>query len=226
MSLGTLNRKLLFIDDDKDVLQNLTSYFSAANHCFTASNLAEAKNYLQHNFFDAIILDLILPDGDGLQILKEFPDLPPVVILSSLGAEVEILSGFSVGAADYVVKPCSPQILDARLSLRLLPPRSSCIEINGIKVNSIRRTAQYNGVAFALTSSEFNILFFLMKNAGNFFSAREIYENIWQAPIMNSTTIRYHISNLRHKLISLTGKNLIITAFDKGYAFDTGDEGG
>ena len=90
---------------------------------------------------------------------------------------------------------------------------------HGITLNITMRTALYGGKPIKLTSSEFNILCFLMAYPGKFFSADEIYERVWKSPSMQTSVVRFHISNLKRTLLAVTGENLILTEFGTGYAF-------
>lgn len=215
------NRKLLIVEDNRRLLTETAAHFSRRNRVLTADRLENAAGLIRENFFDAVILDVILPDGSGLDLIPLLPPDTPVIILSSLGAENHLLDGFEAGAADYVVKPCSLRLLETRVALRILPPKEAQICLHGLSLNTRLRTVTYCGKPVSLTASEFNILLFLMQNAGEFFSAAEIYERVWQAPSMQTTTIKYHLHNVRKKLsdISHSEAQLIVTAFGKGYAF-------
>lgn len=214
------DRKLLFVDDDPAVLEALCPYFrTRGNTVLTATDRKGALALLAEETFDAAVLDLVLPDGNGMQLFFEATRLPPVIILSTLDGEAAMLEGFSAGAVDYVVKPCSPALLEARIALRLLPRREALLLGGGLTLNVAERTVFYREKPLALTGSEFNILCFLMKHPGIFYDAEQIYTNVWEAPSMQTTTVRYHISNLRRKIKEFTQKNLIMTKFGEGYAF-------
>lgn len=148
---------------------------------FTADNLCKATDiYNRENNFDAVILDVILPDGNGLELMKIRKDAAiPIIILSDLGSDENIMEGFGVGAADYIVKPASMQILETRITIRLLPKKEARIERNGLTVDSNQRTASYFGKLIPLTSSEFNILFFLITHLGKFFTSDKKYMNVF-----------------------------------------------
>ena len=221
MNYTVCDRKLLFIEDDEKLKREIVSYFSPTNSVFTAADVDEAVEILQKiGNIDAVILDLILKSSMGMELFNVFPDLPPVIILSSLDGEETIFTGLTSGAIDYVVKPCSMRLLETHIAMRLLP-KADAVEIFGaFSVNANTRTVKYKNMPIALTPSEFNILFFLIKNRGKYFTADEIYENIWCAPSLHTTTIRTHLSSLRRKIKSaMPNSDIIRTEFNRGYCF-------
>lgn len=221
MNCTVCERTLLFVEDDEKLQREMISYFSPTNVVYTASDIEEAVDLLtKRGNFDAVILDLILKNSMGFELFKAFPDLPPVIILSSLGSDDAILTGLTSGAADYVVKPCSMRILEAHIAMRLLPKSEAVATFGDFSINANTRTVKYKNMPISLTPSEFNILFFLVKNRGKYFTADEIYENIWCAPSLHTTTIRTHLSSLRRKLkAAMPVCDIIRTEFNKGYCF-------
>lgn len=220
MNCTVFDRKLLVVEDDSVIRKQIVQHFrERCNQVYEASTLGKARELIEAYVFDAIILDLILPDGEGLELFSEFHSLPPVIILSNLATDANMLEGFTAGATDYIAKPCSLELLEARLSLRMLPKADSIISSHGLILNTNERSALYHNTAISLTGSEFNILYFLMSHPGIYYNAAKIYENVWQAPSLKTTSVKYHISNLRQKLIQVSGKNLIRTEFGKGYSF-------
>ena len=221
MDYTVYGRKLLFVEDDEKLIKEMIAYFSPANIVFTASDVEEAVEILaESGNFDAVILDLILKNSMGMDLLKVFPSLPPVIILSSLDGEDNIFTGLTSGAADYVVKPCSMRLLETHIAIRLLPKTDAIVTFGSFSVNANLRTVKYKNIPIALTPSEFNILFFLVKNRGLYFTADEIYEKIWCAPSLHTTTIRAHLSSLRRKLkAAIPTSDIIRTEFNKGYCF-------
>lgn len=221
--MNIIERKILIVEDDHALALELCEYFrKRENHVVWAKTLQEA-NLALNETFDGIILDLILPDGIGFDLLKN-KNLCPVVILSTLNSDFDILEGFDAGALDYIVKPCSPEVIETRLAVRLRPKDKAELTIKGLTINCNTRTLKFNGQNISLTSTEFNILWFLMNNAGIFFNTDTIYKKIWNEPSLKNTSIKFHISNLRRKLKSTTNEDLIITQFGKGYAFATVEE--
>ena len=214
------SRRLLIVEDDSVLRERLNAYFSVRNEVCTAPTISDGIALAKSTSLDGIILDLILPDGDGMTLFDAVDDLPPVVILSDISSERSMMEGFSQGALDYVVKPCSPELLEMRLSLRLLPAQRATVTVNGLTVNSRQRTCVFRGKSIPLTSSEFNILLFLMTHAGQYFLPNEIYENVWKMKSLHTTTVKRHISTLRLKLADACGDvKMIHTEFGKGYCF-------
>lgn len=220
MKNQVIGRRLLFVEDDVEFCNQLKAYFEAKNNeVVTAHTIKKAREALCGAPFDAIVLDLLLPDGDGIELLDDATDLPPVLILTTLNNEYDMMEGFTAGACDYALKPCSPELLEMRLSLRLLTPSQATIEMHGIVLDLVKREGLYNGKPLKLTGSEFNILHFFMTNAGQYFRAETIYEKLWHAPSLHQNSIKYHIFNLRKKLTTATGKSLIEAEYGKGYVF-------
>lgn len=213
-------KRILIVEDNNELRNRLVDYFSVMNNVVACNNLMSAIKAVSESKFDIVLLDVILPDGSGLKLIEHIKQTP-VIILSDLGTDSNMLDGFTAGATDYIVKPCSNAIIEARMSLRLLPEENAKISSHGLTVNMSRRTTVYNNTALNLTSSEFNILMFLMQNAGVFYTADEIYEQVWKMPHLNSSTVKMHLSNLRKKMFSVSDDcaSLIISEFGKGYAF-------
>lgn len=119
------HKTILIVEDSEPLSRELRDYFSVANEVHAASTLEAASEAVKNNAFDIILLDLILPDGSGLSLFEEIGADTPVVILSDLGSDENILKGIDCGAADYIVKPASPRVIEARMALRLLPPKEA-----------------------------------------------------------------------------------------------------
>ncbi len=213
-------KNILIVEDGDKLRNSLTEYFSAMNKVTACPTLKSAISACAENEYDITLLDLILPDGNGIELLR-YLRRTPVIILSDLGTDENVIDGLSAGAADYIVKPCSPQVIEAKMSLRLLPNGKANLSSGGLTLNVQSRTAVYKNTVLDFTSSEFNILTFLMQNAGVYFNANEIYEQVWKMPHLNTETIKKHLSNLRKKLFAVSDEcaALLATKFGKGYAF-------
>lgn len=213
-------KNILIVEDGDKLRNSLTEYFSAKNNVTACPTLKSAIDAAKSCEYDIVLLDLILPDGNGINLLG-YLGKTPVIILSDLGADENVIGGLSAGAADYIIKPCSPKVLEARMALRLLPNSKADISLGGLTLNVSDRTAAYKNNPLELTSSEFNVLMFLMQNAGKFYTANEIYEQVWKMPHLNTETIKKHLSNLRKKMFAVSDDcaSLLATKFGKGYAF-------
>ena len=221
MDYTVSGRKLLFVEDDIKLKEEMVSYFSKSNIVFSASSIDEAVDILTHeDNLDAIVLDLVLKNSMGMDLLSQNLMLPPVIIMSSLDSEDIVVKGLTSGAIDYIVKPCTMRVLQAHIALRLLPKEDAKQEFGCFSINTNTRVVKCKNMPVSLTPSEFNILFFLVKNKGKYFTADEIYEQIWCAPSLHTTTIRAHLSSLRRKLKAVLPTCYIIrTEFNKGYCF-------
>ena len=113
-------KNILIVEDGDKLRNSLTEYFSAMNKVTACPTLKSAISACAENEYDITLLDLILPDGNGIELLR-YLRRTPVIILSDLGTDENVIDGLSAGAADYIVKPCSPQVIEAKMSLRLLP---------------------------------------------------------------------------------------------------------
>ncbi len=213
-------KNILIVEDGDKLRERLFEYFSVRNKVTACKNLKSAIPATTQNRYDIVLLDLILPDGNGKELM-EYLRGTPVVILSDLGTDENIIDGLTTGAADYIVKPSSFEVIEARMSLRLLPDSKSTLTLGGLTLNLNSRTAVYDKHTLDLTSSEFNILTFLMQNAGNFYTTNEIYEQVWKMPHLNTETIKKHLSNLRKKMLAVSDDcaALLATKFGKGYSF-------
>lgn len=224
MNYTVSGRKLLLIEDDEKLKREMIAYFSPENAVFTASDVEEAVDLLMRTGdFDAVVLDLILKSSMGIDLFKAFDALPPVIILSSLDGEEHVMTGLTSGAADYVTKPCSMRLLETHIALRLLPKADAAVSFGQFSINAATREVKYKNIPVLLTPSEFNILLFLVKHQGQYFTADAIYEKIWCAPSLHTTTIRAHLSSLRRKLKeTLPDTDMIRTEFNRGYCFTGG----
>lgn len=218
-------KNILIVEDGDKLRKSLAEYFSERNRVTACKNLKEAIAAANENAYDIVLLDLILPDGNGKELMG-YLGQTPVVILSDLGTDENLIDGLSAGAADYIVKPASNALIETRMALRLLPTGKAALTLGGLTLNANSRTATYGNRTLDLTSSEFNILMFLMQNAGNFYTANEIYEQVWKMPHLNTETIKKHLSNLRKKMFAVSDNcaALLATKFGSGYAFIGGSK--
>lgn len=214
------DRVLLFIENDRATRDEIMAHFAADNTVMVADCLFRAEECLKLFKYDMIIADADFRDGSPFELYKKHLGLPPLILYSHTRDDETIINWLDNGAIDYIIRPASIKLLEAKIAVRL--PKKVSIErvSGGLVISPATKTVSYNGKPISLTSSEFNILDFLVKHEGQFFSSDELYEKIWNAKALNTVTIRKHISSLRRKLLAVTdGMELILTDFGKGYSF-------
>ncbi len=202
------NFSILVVDDEKNLLENLYNFLKdkGFKKIYTAKNLKESRFKLENFKIDLIVLDLMLPDGSGFDLLKEVrknSDLA-VIILSALDGIDDRKEGFENKADDYLVKPFFPDELLWRIDAVLR--RSKKIENDG-KINlgkvifdKSKGIVEKNGKEIVLTATQFKILSFLSENMNMIVSIDRILDHIWKDSYGYENTLITHIYRLREKL--------------------------
>jgi DNA-binding response OmpR family regulator len=222
---------LLAIDDDQDILKVLKANLEL--HGFTlltADSLAAARTILADRRPDLVLLDLMLPDGDGLEsccALKSlYPNLP-VIMLTAKDKVSDKVIGFELGADDYMIKPFETRELLARIRARLrpatLPPQASLLTAGDLSIDLRNQVVKILDTTVALTPKEFQILACLVKNRGNLVSREEIRQCLWSDSKLYawSRVIDVHIQHLRQKIeINPAAPRRIVTVPGRGYRFE------
>jgi two-component system response regulator CpxR len=219
-------RTILLIDDDVQLCSLLSRFFSAHNFRLDAvhdggSGLAMAQ---QHEH-DLILLDIMLPVIDGLEVLAHLRKRTtvPVIMLTARSADDDRIAGLEAGADDYILKPFNPNELLARVRAVLRrsrrPAGGSILEVGDFRLNSQTREAWKNGILLELTLSEFDVFEALMKSGGRPVSRDELATVLYGrefTPLERSIDV--HVSNLRKKLEG-NSRTLIRSVRGVGYVF-------
>ena len=183
---------------------------------------------------DLVILDLGLPDRDGLDAIRSIRQkyLTPIIVLSARTTEQDKIEALDLGANDYITKPFNPVELLARVRSQLRrylqlgggQVQASTLIIGGICLDDNAKTVTVDGDPVALTPKEYDILRFLMRNAGTVFSPNEIYRRVWEdVPLNAAGAIAVHIRHLREKLeINPSEPRYIKVVWGKGYKMEGG----
>ena len=219
------DKTILIVDDDRDILKVLTANLKLEGYnIITANDGLSAYNLSRENFPDLIILDLGLPDIDGIQVCKKLRKADiniPIIMLTARDTVSDKVLGLDCGADDYIVKPFNFLELSARIKscLRRYKKESPSV-MNGedIKIDINKRAVFLKDRKIHLTKTEFELLLFLFQNKEKVCSRKEIKQNLWKnKEIYNwSRTIDVHINHLRKKL----GKDINIeTVAGIGYIF-------
>lgn len=220
-----MNRVLL-IDDDEELCEMLAEYLEAEGFDVTsAHNGEDGVQQALTGDADAVVLDIMLPGQSGLESLRQIrqQSLVPVLMLTAKGDDVDRIVGLELGADDYLPKPCNPRELVARLRavLRRATPGASreTLRVGEVTLRSAERVAEWAGERMALTSTEFNLLETLARQAGRVVSKEEISERVLGHPLSRyDRSVDVHVSNLRRKLGQLPdGRSPIQTVRGIGY---------
>lgn len=221
---ATMN-KILIIDDDRELLHMLQCYFEMRSyHVTTAENGAEALEKLRTQP-DIILLDINMPQIDGLTLCRLIRDKVscPILFLTAKAEEDDRVNGLLSGGDDYIVKPFSLKELEARITAHLnrelrRTASADCFFHGGLIIDYAAKTVQIDGRELILTKTEYLIIEFLSMNPGIVFDKERIYENIcgWDAE-GDSRTITELIRRIRKKFSDVTDTEYIETVWGMGY---------
>ena len=224
------DRTILVVDDERKIRQLVRAYLEKEGFgVIEASTGHEALEKVRNHDPNLIVLDVMLPGLDGIEVLREvrtFSDVY-VVMLTAKTEEVDKLIGLSVGADDYLAKPFSPRELIARVKAVLRRDRGAPktdpreLRFEGLSVDEDRREVKRNGAAIELTALEFDLLAALGSEPGRVFSRRQLLERVWGWDFFgDERVVDVHIRNLRKALGDDAARPTIIgTVRGVGYKF-------
>jgi len=228
--------KILLADDDEELSQLLSDFLVREGfHVDVAEDGNSALRTLAEGDYDAMILDVMLPQKSGIDVLRELRRASqlPVLMLTALGEDIDRILGLELGADDYVPKPCNPREIAARLRAILRRTRGEAdgahlgdLTLGPVKLVVAARTVSVRGESIALTGTEFNILAMLMREAGRVVGKDAIAQAVLGRTLRPfDRSIDVHISKLRRKLGPASdGDSLIHTIQRGGYLFRVVDE--
>ncbi len=222
--------KLLLVEDNVDLADNTSQYLTKEGHvCEVVSTVNEAESKLAIFSYDILILDLMLPDGSGMEILRKLPkevrtNMGLIIISAknSLGDKVE---GLDLGADDYLTKPFHLSELNARLKSiyrRRHFDGIKKIQFNEILIDPDTQEVTVNDEQIILTKKEFELLLYLIANKNRVLTKQTIAEHLWgdHVDLMDSFDFVYqHIKNLRKKLSAAGAQDYLQNVYGMGYKF-------
>lgn len=226
-------RNVLIIDDDLELLRLVKLLFSrAGSRVFTADNGLEGLRQLYAHQPDLVILDLMMPDMDGWQVCRQIRQLSdvPLIMLTALTGEAELIRGLDYGADDYVTKPFSPEVLLARARATLrraaLPSLAETPTIYNdgyLTIDLKQRRIAVGGQMVKLTATEYRLLAYLFQNANRPLTYQQILENVWgEAYQGNNEYVHVYLRYLRRKLeADPNNPTYLLTEHGVGYRFET-----
>lgn len=221
--------KLLIVEDDRSLSAAINEYMKMEGHiCEIALNYRQAINKTADNLYDCIILDIGLPDGSGLDIIRELKankSIDGILILSAKSSLDDKLTGLKTGADDYLTKPFHFAELSARINAiyrrnNLLGQNE--ISFNEIKINTSDNQVKVNGTMLSLTRKEYDLLLFFMANRNRIITKESIVEHLWGDDVILTDSFDFvytHVKNLRQKITKAGGKNYIKCIYGFGYKF-------
>jgi two-component system copper resistance phosphate regulon response regulator CusR len=223
--------RLLVVEDEKRIADFLSRGLESAGYAVdVAADGASALDKLHGGDYDLIVLDLMLPDMDGLRLLEKIRNRkasPPVLILSARGAVDDRVKGLELGADDYLVKPFAFVELLARIRvlLRRGQPTPEKLQVGDLVLDCIRRKVSRSGENVELAPKEFSILEYMMRNRGRPLSRTMIVEHVWDMDYDGLTNIvDVYIRHLRSKIDDRWPNKLIHTVRGIGYMLDVNEK--
>ncbi len=229
--------RILVVDDEDRIRRLLRMYLEKENFIvYEADNGEKAMELAEKEKFDLIILDIMLPDRDGISICKQLRqnNSLPIIILSAKGEELTRVHGFEVGADDYIVKPFSPRELIYRVKAILRRTVyigehdinnnvHSIVSLGDLEIDYDARNVKVSNVEVDLTPKEFDLLYFLAKNPNKVFSREDLLRDVWNYEYFGDLrTVDTHVKRLREKLnkVSVKAASMITTIWGVGYKIE------
>ncbi|MET7289336.1 response regulator transcription factor [Streptomyces sp. NPDC005573] len=222
--------RILVVEDDPTVAEVVAGYLARAGFTVERADDGPAALARAHAHWpDLVVLDLMLPGMDGLEVCRRLRERAPVpvVILTARGDEDDRILGLEVGADDYVTKPFSPRELVLRVTSVLRRTHAGAVDpaprraAAGLAVDPAARRATRNGTELALTLREFDLLAFFLRNPGRAYSREDLMREVWGWDFGDLSTVTVHVRRLRGKVEDDPGRpRLIRTVWGVGYRFE------
>ncbi|KZD43632.1 DNA-binding response regulator [Bacillus cereus] len=205
---------ILIVDDDRDIVRFVNENLKQEGFSvFSADNGEEALEVLNNNDVQLAILDVMMPQMDGIELCRRIREKYslPIMFLSAKSSDVDKVIGFSTGADDYIVKPFSTIEFIARVKAQLrrytyfnqnaVQVIKKEINIRGLEIDEVSRTVMLYGETINLTKTEYDILYLMAAAMNRVFTIEEIYESVWKERAYESNnTVMVHIARLRNKI--------------------------
>lgn len=224
--------KVLIVEDEPGLMESIHSYLSEEGYdCESAATLKEAEERISLYLYDCLLIDVNLPDGSGLDLIKPAKKRNSnagIIIVSARETLDDRILGLNLGADDYIVKPFHLTELNARIQSllrRIKFDGDNFVSFNEIQINPDERSVKVNSKQAALTKKEFDLLLYLVSNKDRILTKETICEYLWGDYADNAGSLDFvytHIKNLRKKIMDLGGEDYIKTVYGVGYKFSSG----
>ncbi len=226
---------ILICDDERDIVNALKIYLNDTGYTlYEAFNGKEALKVVEEQEIHLVLLDIMMPEMDGIEAMVKIRERcnVPIILLTAKSEDSDKILGLTVGADDYITKPFNPVEVSARVKSQLrrymqlgagnIQPE--VMRCGGIEMDDHGKKVTLDGEEIALTPTEYDILKLLMRNAGQVFSPKEIYQKIWNdLPYGSENTVAVHIRHLREKLeINPAEPRYLKVVWGQGYKCEKG----
>lgn len=219
---------ILLVEDDKGIVENLTAFLTNEGFFVKSANGQKAAlELVEKERFDLVLLDISLADGNGFSVCSAIKSEYhiPVIFLTASGDEYSTVTGFNLGADDYIAKPFRPRELVSRIKniLRLTGGNGSMTQLGDVLVDTVRGTASRQGQDLYLSALEYRLLLAFINNRGMILSRTQLLEMIWDiaGEFVNDNTLTVYIKRLREKIESdPQNPQIIKTVRGLGYRVD------
>ena len=223
-----MDKRILVVDDEPSIIKGLVFSLSQEGYAIDAAyDGEEALEKFQNNEYDLVILDVMLPNMNGLEVLQRIREGSgiPVIMLTAKGEDMDKILGLEYGADDYITKPFNILELKARVKavFRRLNTNSNenLIRVKNMTLNLANRSVTIDGKEVELTAKEFDLIQLFAKNPGKVYSRENLLETVWKYDYLGDLrTVDVHIRRLREKIEKDPGRpDLILTKWGVGYYF-------
>jgi len=228
-----MKERILIVEDDRNISKLLKYNLENSGYeCIAAFNAEKALQVIDESPVDLLILDIMLPGMDGLDLCRaikgtESSKTLPIIIVTARGEEVDKIVGLELGADDYIVKPFSPRELLLRIRAVLKrsekeKPKNSVLTAGDICIDTDRHKVTVKGKSFELTHMEFKLLFLLIERRGRVQSRDQLLRDVWEMEAgVDTRTVDTHIKRLREKL----GRYGDLIETVRGFGYRLNDDG-
>nr|WP_222622753.1 response regulator transcription factor [Paenibacillus sp. PAMC21692] len=234
-----MERRVLIVDDEREIAELIEIYLrNEGFQTAIAGDGEQALEMYERDPFDLVVLDIMMPRMDGLELCRKLrkDQNVPILMVSAKTQDMDKIMGLMTGADDYMAKPFNPMELIARVrsllrrSYQYSKPEGGAgsgrdvskeLRLGQLRIDKLSHTADVDGRSLQLTSTEFGILYLLASQPGRVFSAEDIFQQVWKEKYFESNnTVMVHISKLRDKLEKELGEKLIVTVWGVGYKIE------
>jgi len=225
-----MNKEILLIEDDLSLQKTVADFLNSSGFkCICTTTISEAKQLFDKKFYPIVLLDLGLPDGDGLDcipFIKSIWDQSGVIIISARDKLEDRVDGLNLGADDYLVKPFHLSELNARIHalLRRNSPNDNCnLQFEDISIDTFNNSISISGTHVEFSRKEYDLLLYFFENKNRVLTKESLFEHVWGENSVfmdNSDFIYTNINRLRKKIKKHTGENYIKTVHGFGYKLE------